>query len=112
MLFTCETAHIVVIGQYSTDQSLGGMNGLTILSAAGGSRISPRKEGSAAGRTHGALTIRPCECDSLIYQGVNGGCMDQLIPERLDGVKSLLIGAVPENIRPIFRGHVLLPSFV
>ena len=74
-------------------------NGLPILSATGGTRISTGQKGSPTRSTHRALTKGIRKAGSLRHQSIEGRSLGMWIPKGSQGVESLLIGAKPEDIR-------------
>lgn len=67
--------------------------------------IHPRQETRSARCADGTLAERVCECRTLSNELVKVRCSDVRIAESTDGVKALLIGAVPQNIWAL-RIHV------
>ena len=55
-------------------------------------------ETRAARRADRALAVGVSERDSRAYETIDGGSLDMRIAEGADGIKSLLIGAVPEDV--------------
>ena len=74
-------------------------NGLPILSATGGTRISTSQKGSPTRSTHRALTKGIRKAGALRHQSIEGRSLGMWIPKGSQGVESLLIGAKPKDVR-------------
>ena len=72
---------------------------IAIASVMNSARIKPTHETRSAWSTDRALTIRMGEGDPFVYQVIHYWSTNMRIPQRSNGVKSLLVRAVPENIR-------------
>lgn len=71
------------------------MRVIVLLSADG---VKACHETRTARRADRALAVGVSERDSLAYETIDGGSLDMRIAEGADGIKSLQIGAVPEDV--------------
>ncbi len=63
--------------------------------------IHPRQETRSARCADGTLAERVCECRTLGNESVKVRCSDVRVSKGPNGVKALLVGAVPQNIRAL-----------
>ena len=85
-----------------------GKGGISVLGYADGVRIHSSHKTRTAGGTDRALAKSVSEGDCTIHQPVQVWRVDVRIVQSMDGIKPLLVGTVPEDIRQMF--HCLLSA--
>ena len=80
--------------------------GLSVLSAARGARVASCEETGSAGRADGTLREGGFKEDALFGEAVQVGGVYIRVAITAEGVKALLVGADPEDVR--FVGHEYL----
>jgi len=71
---------------------------IPVACVASTARIKSGHEAGSARRADRALAVGISECDPVVYEIIQGRRLDMRISEGSDGVESLLIGAVPEDV--------------
>ena len=104
MQLSCQSTSVACIGKEAADKFFACRDGLAILPAACGARITPGEEGCPAGCADGALAIGLSKRHTLCHKAINVRRIDVRIAQCADGVVPLLIGADPQDVRLI--GHV------
>jgi hypothetical protein len=65
------------------------------------------QKGSAAWRANGRLGVRSCEGNTVFNEFIEVGSVDVGIPKTVNGIITLLVCAVPQNVRFV---HELPPN--
>ena len=86
--------------QLRNEGSVFGESVIPVAGVASTAGVKACHETRAARRADRALAVGVSERDSLAYETIDGGSLDMGIAEGADGIKSLLIGAVPEDVGP------------
>jgi hypothetical protein len=98
--FAGEAANVIgrAVAKDAGEEEFVGGHLLAVLAAAGGAGIAAGEERGAAGGADGRLAEGIGEGGALRGELVYVRGMDEGIPERLEGIEALLVGAEPENV--------------
>ena len=71
---------------------------VTISAVVYPARIHARHKTGSTGCADRTLAVRMGKRCTIVYQPVQRGCAHMRITERTDGIESLLVGAVPQDV--------------